>query len=132
YDWVGAAERAARAAEAYAVLGEAALAANARHLQGASLVEQALEASQSGTDTGISEESTALFDEALRLFEQARAVHQQLGNLYDLGLVVNNLGYTHFGMGNFARAREYYTEAAVLLNSVREWTHESYALQNIA
>lgn len=132
YDWGGAAEGAAAAAEAYAALGEAALAANARHLQGASLVEQALEASQSDTDAAISPESAALFSEALRLFEQARAVHERLGNVYDLGLVVNNVGYTHFSMGEPTLARDYWSRAAALLGSIDEWTAETIALQNIA
>jgi len=132
YDWARAAEDAAAAAELYGTLGEAALAANARHLQGASLVEQALEASQSATDAGISQESAALFGEALRLFEQARAVHERLGNVYDLGLVVNNFGYTYYNMGELRRARGYFSDAAALLGSVDEWTAESNSLQNIA
>lgn len=132
YEWALAAERAAEAAAVYVTLGEAALAANARHLQGASLVEQALEAGQSATEAGISPESAALFATALQLFEQARAVHEQLGNVYDLGLVVNNIGYTYFSMGELVRARGYYDEAAVLLGGVDEWTFEAYALQNIA
>jgi CHAT domain-containing protein/tetratricopeptide (TPR) repeat protein len=132
YEWARAAEGAARAAEIYLALGEAGLAANARHLQGASLVERALEASQGAEGAGISAESAALFAEALRLFEQARAVHEQLGNVYDLGLVVNNFGYTYYNMGELQRARGYFADAAVLLGSVDEWTAEANSLQNIA
>ena len=132
YEWAEAAEGAARAAEIYASLGEAGLAANARHLQGASLVERALEATQDAEGAAISAESAALFAEALRLFEQARAVHERLGNVYDLGLVVNNFGYTYYNMGELRRARGYFADAAVLLGSVNEWTAETSSLQNIA
>jgi CHAT domain-containing protein/tetratricopeptide (TPR) repeat protein len=132
FEWNPAAERAARAAALYAELGEAALEANARHLQGASLVEEALETKQSATATAIAPESEALFVEALRLLEQARGAHERLGNVYDLALVVNNFGYTHYSRGELERARGYYTQAAVLMRSVDEWAGEATALRNNA
>ena len=76
--------RRARGARGGAVrqLGEAALAANARHLQGAAIVEQALEAQQSPTDAAVAPETEALFAEALRLARagarRPRAARQRL------------------------------------------------------
>jgi CHAT domain-containing protein len=68
----------------------------------------------------------------LRHLEQARAVHERLGDVYDLGLVVNDLGYTHYSKGDLVRARGYYAEAAALLGSVQEWGVEVRPLGNIA
>jgi CHAT domain-containing protein/tetratricopeptide (TPR) repeat protein len=132
FDWAASVEGAAAAAARYAELGEAALAANARHLQGAARVEQALEATQSSTDAAVSPESDALFAEALQLLESAREVHERLGNVYDLGLVLNNFGYTYYSKGDFDRARGYYTQAATLLHNSAEWSAEAKPLQNIA
>jgi CHAT domain-containing protein len=132
FEWGAAAEGAQRAAASYGKLGEAGLEANARHLQGAALVEQALEATQSATATAISPESEALFTRALRLLEEARAAHERLGNVRDLALVLNNFGYTYYSKGDLDRARGYYTQAAVLMHSVDEWAGEAKALRNIA
>jgi CHAT domain-containing protein/tetratricopeptide (TPR) repeat protein len=132
FDWDGAIELAARVAAVYSSLGEAALAANAQHLQGAAIVEQALEAQQSTTGTALSAESEALFAAAFELLEEAREVHERLGNIYDLGLVLNNFGYTYYGRGDFQKARRYYEEAAVFLESVAEWGTQVRPVANIA
>ncbi len=132
FDWGGAVERAARAAALYGSLGEAALAANAQHLQGAAIVEQALESQQSTTGTARSAESEALFAAAFALLERARAVHERLGNVYDLGLVVNDFGYTYYGRGDFLEARRAYEEAAALLDSIAEWGTQVRPVSNIA
>jgi CHAT domain-containing protein/tetratricopeptide (TPR) repeat protein len=132
FDWDGAIERAAPVAAVYTSLGEAALAANAQHLQGAAIVEQALESQQSTTGTALSAESEALFAAAFELLEDAREVHERLGNIHDLGLVVNNLGYTYYGRGDFQRARRYYEEAAAYFESVAEWGTQVRPVANIA
>lgn len=132
YDWDGAVELAARAAELYRALDEAALAANAEHLQAAALTEKALEAAQSASESGISAESEQLFTDALTLYERARATHERLGRIYDLAAVLNNFGYTYYGKGDFTRARAYYAQAAALQQSVAEWSAEIKSLANIA
>jgi CHAT domain-containing protein/Tfp pilus assembly protein PilF len=131
FSWDRAADLAASAAALYADLGEAALAANAVHLQGAALVEKALESAQSSTGVEISPETEALFATALQLLEDARATHEQLGNVYDLGLVTNNFGYTHYSKGELDEARVYYQQAAALMQSAGEWTGELNPRANI-
>ncbi len=132
FAWAASADLAARAAALYGRVGDAALAANALHLRGAALVEQALEVRQSAQGSAVAAESEALFGEALRLLEQARATHERLGRIYDLGLVVNNFGYTYFSKGEFARARPYYVQAAALFESVGEWGAQVQPLANVA
>ncbi|HET8713919.1 MAG TPA: hypothetical protein VFM23_09605, partial [Gemmatimonadales bacterium] len=105
FTWQKSADQAASAAVLYNQLGEAALAANSIHLQGAAVIEQALEVRQNESGAAVAAESEALFAEALRLLEQARATHERLGRVYDLGLVLNNFGYTYFNKGDLARAR---------------------------
>jgi CHAT domain-containing protein len=131
YNWQRSAELAAAVASMYETLGEAALRANALHLQGAALVESALETTQSAgaADTPTAD---ALFQEAFRLFEQARNIHEPLGNLYDLGLIINNFGYTHYNRGAFDEARAYWEQAAVLMRNADEWTGELNPLSNLA
>ena len=132
FAWQTSADLAARAAVLYGQLGEAALAANALHLEGAALVEQALEVRQSSETAAVAAESEALFGEALRLFEEARATHERLGRIYDLGMVVNNFGYTYYSKGELARARPYYEQAAVLFESASEWGAQVLPLANAA
>lgn len=136
YDWDAAAELASDAAALYAELGDAALAANAVHLQAAALVEKALEASAVDDsvppDDSPQDDGDALFAEALRLFGEVRAVHRQLGNVYELGLVVNNLGYAYHSRGDFEQARVHLEEAAALMQSVDEWGGELNPRANLA
>lgn len=131
YNWQRSAELAAAAARVYDSLGEAALRANALHLQGAALVESALETTQSSV-AADAPMADALFQEAFGLFEQARRIHEPLGNVYDLGLIINNFGYTHYNRGEFEQARAYWEQAAALMRSVDEWTGELNPLSNLA
>jgi CHAT domain-containing protein len=66
------------------------------------------------------------------LLEHARATHERLGRIYDLGLVLNNFGYTYFNKGNLARARPYYQQAAALFGSIDEWGAQTQPLANAA
>ena len=132
FAWQRSADLAARAGVRYGELGEAALRANAIHLQGAALVEQALEVRQAAEGAAVAAESEALFGEALALLEQARAIHEGLGRLYDLGQVVNNFGYTYYSKGELARARPYYEQAAALFGSAGEWGWQIRPLANAA
>lgn len=131
YDWTRSAEHAAEAAALYEGLGEAALAANAVHLQAAALVERALEATDSSEAAG-GPAAQALFDEAFALLERARQVHERLGNVYDLGLVLNNFGYTYYARGELEPAREYWQQAAAVMRSASEWTGELNPVSNLA
>jgi CHAT domain-containing protein/tetratricopeptide (TPR) repeat protein len=123
---------AAASAELYGQLGDAALAANALHFQGAALVEEALKVKQSAEGAAVAAETEALFAEALRLLTEARATHEQLGRIYDLGKVLNNFGYTYYSKGEYARARPYYEQAAVLFGSAGEWGAQVQPLANSA
>ena len=127
YRWESSAALAGTVAEMYADLQEPRLAANAVHLQAAALVEQALE-----TRASSEQSADVLFDEALTLLEQARAMHERMGNLYDLGLVLNNFGYTYYNRGAFDSARPYWEQSAVLMRDLSEWTGELNPLSNIA
>jgi CHAT domain-containing protein len=100
-------------------------------LQGAALVDQALETKQSATSVEVAPETEALFTEALALLERARATHEQLGNVYELGLVTNNFGYTHYNKGEFARARGYFEQAAASMRGINEWRGELSPLSNL-
>lgn len=130
YDWRRSAALAGAAAQLYDTLGEAALAANAVHLEGAALVERALEAAPAGESSGGA--ADPLFAEALQRLEQARRAHERLGNVYDLGLVLNNFGYTHFNRGEFDRARPYWQRAATLMRNADEWSGELNPIGNLA
>ena len=132
YNWDRSAELAATSAELYADLGEAALSANARHLQAAALVESALEAAQPLSSSETAAKADALFAQALLLFEQAASVHERLGNVYELGLITNNFGYTHYNKGDLERARTYYQQAAALMQSADEWRGELSPRSNLA
>jgi CHAT domain-containing protein len=132
FNWEKAADLAAAAARLYAELNDVALSANAVHLQAAALVEKALESAQSSSSSEVSAEADALFDEALALLGRAKSAHEQLGNVYELGLITNNFGYTHFNRGEFDLARISFQEAAVLMQSIDEWTGELNPLSNIA
>ena len=129
--WARSAELAARVAAMYDELGEAGLRANALHLQGAAVVELAVESKQAAEGTAITAESERLFADALGLLEQARAIHESLGNVHDLALVVNNFGYTYYIKGELERARGYFERAAALLESAGDWGDEVKPLGNI-
>ena len=132
FAWTRSAEMAARVAATYGDLGEAALRANALHLQGAAVVEQALESKQAAEGAAITPASQALFAEALRLLEQARSIHEGLGNVHDLATVVNNFGYTYYNKGELERARGYFERSAALFDSAGDWGNEVQPLGNIA
>ncbi|MBN1240548.1 MAG: CHAT domain-containing protein [Gammaproteobacteria bacterium] len=131
YDWGTAAELAAVAAELYFGIGNDGLGANAAHLRAAALVEEAIEAAQSEADAPVAD-AESLFSEAFALLGEARAVHERLGNIYDLGLVINNIGYTHFNRGELDAARAYFDEAAALFENAGEWTGELNPRSNLA
>jgi CHAT domain-containing protein/tetratricopeptide (TPR) repeat protein len=130
-DWTRSAELAAAAADLYAELGEDALRANARHLQAAALIETAVNI-EHAPSVAIAPEAAAMFDEALRLFDEARAVQQRLGNGYDVGTIVNNIGLTHFYMGDLEQARSHWQQAVALFRDLDEWTAELKPLANQA
>jgi CHAT domain-containing protein len=132
YDSQAAAQRAAAAAQTLRQFGEAAIAANATHLQAAAIVEMALETQQSSSDSGISAAAQSQFDTALALLEEARSTQEQLGNIYDLGLITNNFGYTFYNMGRFEEARAAYQRAAGLLENLGEATAELNPRFNLA
>ncbi len=132
FAWTRSAQIAARVAATYGELGEAALRANALHLQGAAVVEQALESKQAADGAAITPESQALFADALRLLEQARTIHEALGDVHDLAGVVNNFGYTYYNKGELERARAYFERSAALFESAGDWGDEVQPLGNIA
>ena len=120
YGWRSAQVRADQAAAKFSALNRVQLAANARQLGAAALVEQALELGSQGEAPATPEESQLLFERAIDELESVRQTHEQLGSLYDLGLVTNNLGYTHYNMGALDQAVEYYDQAAALLQTAGE------------
>jgi CHAT domain-containing protein len=127
YDWQRSAQSAETAAALYATVGEAPLAASALQLHGSALVEQALEAGESQPAAADS-----LFARALALFDQARRIHEPLGNRFELGSIVNNLGYVAYNRGDHAGARGYYQQAAALLAAAGEPGAELNPLANLA
>lgn len=131
YEWDESATTAAAAAELYRTAGRDGLYANALHLQGAALVESALETKHSAEAPGKPTADT-LFGEAFALFEQARGIQARLGNAYDLGLILNNFGYAHYNRGEFEDARKYWRQAATVMSDADEWTGELNPRGNLA
>lgn len=130
YDWVRSADLARRAAALYETLGEAGLAANAVLLEAMAFAERAIEAGQAEAADGG--DSATLFEQTLALLERAADVHERLGNVYDLGLAENMLGYTEQSRGELAAARGHFERAAALLQSREEWTAELNPRSNLA
>jgi CHAT domain-containing protein/tetratricopeptide (TPR) repeat protein len=131
YDWARSAELARRAAALYDSVDLAALAASARHLEGAALVESALETTGSAVAAGA-RSAEALLNDAFALFEEARGTFERLGRVYDLALVTNNIGYAHYNRGDLAAARARWEEAAGLMRRIDEWSGELGPLGNLA
>jgi CHAT domain-containing protein len=129
-DWEGSARLASTAAEFYERAGETGLAANARHLQAAALIEQANELD--GDDQAAGVEADDLFAEALALFEQSRSTQAGLGRLYDAARTVNNVGLTHYYRGDWDAARVEFRKAAVQFREIGELSGELMPLSNLA
>ena len=125
WEWDGAAAQAELASRLYEAAADAGRAANALHLQAASLLEAANERGAGDPS------SAALFEEALALLEAAQSAHRSLGNDYDAALVVNNIGLHHYYLGDWARAREYWERAVTTLRKLGEWQGEFNSLANL-
>lgn len=124
YDWARSADVAAETAEIYAELALETLSANAKSLQAAALIEQANELDEA--------EAKRVFASALRLFSDAQAVHERLGNAFELAHLANNVGLTRFYMGDWPQARLAWVGATKLFNELGEWREEFNARQNQA
>jgi CHAT domain-containing protein len=129
-DWKRSASLAATAAERYAEAGDAVLGASALHQRAAALIEEANEIEQS-SETAV-DVADDLFAEALALFAEARSVNEAAGRTYDVGLIINNVGLTHYYLGDLQRARESWREAARIFRALDEWTAELNPLGNQA
>jgi CHAT domain-containing protein len=116
-----AAELSAEAARLYDDLGERALAADAIHLQAASLIDRANESS----------DPRAVFTHALELFDRARATQEQLGRRYDLAHTLNNIGLTHYYMGDWDKARSYWERALPIFAELKEWSSQLLPTANL-
>jgi CHAT domain-containing protein/tetratricopeptide (TPR) repeat protein len=96
-----AVESAARASAIYGSLDRPGLSANARALRAAALVDIA----------AASDDPSATFQEALVLFDQAAASQQRAGRTYDFAHTLNNIGLTHYYLGNWDTASDYWRRA---------------------
>lgn len=131
YAWTRSAELATAAAQLYADLAEPVLEASALHLYAAALIEEATTVPRTSS-AGLAPRARALFDEALGLFHRVRRTYERHGRPYEAGLAINNVGLTHYYMGEYAAARASWDEAALLFRQLREWTGELTALGNQA
>jgi CHAT domain-containing protein len=128
YDWNGAAKQAETAAAAYGQLGIRDLYANATLTRGYSLMEVAQSAGAEGEK---------IFDDALAALAESGAVHEALGDLYDLAQVENFTGLAYYNRGeeethDFERAEPHYRRAAELFAGLGEWREELNARHNSA
>lgn len=130
--WEEAMAEAEAAARLYEGLGDRSGLASALHVHGAILIEVASEAGSAEGDSGPSPAAEALFERSLLLLEEARAIRQALGNDYEHGRVVNDLGLAHYNRGNWAEARAYFARAARQLGMLQEWAQELVATRNVA
>lgn len=127
WDWNEAASAAEQAANRYDAIGDTGLAANARHLQGASLIEAANE--ERASDTRSAE---ADFTRALALFDSAERAQAELNLDYDRAQTINNTGLTHFYRDDLVRARKYFVQAAQEFRRLDERSAELNPLANLA
>lgn len=131
-DWALAEKLASRAAGLYAVTGNEHLAANAVHLQAASILEK-IDLVEKTDSKGLPPEAQILFDEALDLFKQALDEHKRLDRDYDAALVTNNLGYAyHQKTGDLDAAAAYYRAAADAFDLLGEWDGKFLPSSNMA
>jgi len=130
-NWDHASELAAEAAKIYTDSGQERLAANAIHLQAASIIEKANEVEKS-VSGGLAPESTVLFDEALKLFNRALDTQKRLENPRETAQITNNIGLTYYYMGDWDAAAPYFHDAAGQFQSLREWGLELLSLTNVA
>jgi CHAT domain-containing protein/Tfp pilus assembly protein PilF len=124
WQWLDTADQAASAAQLYLQLGDRKSAANAIHLQAASLIEAANESSDAAT-------AQKLFAKSLNLFNQALKEHNELGNNYDAALVMNNLGLMNYYRGDWSSAREQWQQAVMVMRENGEWYGEFNSLANL-
>jgi CHAT domain-containing protein/tetratricopeptide (TPR) repeat protein len=130
-DWERCAELAELAAELYARESQAALGANARHLLGAALIEQAVNV-EHDPQVPVAPRAQAIFNRALALFDAAIDVHERLGNGYEVGVITNDVGLARFYMGAADMAKTDWQSAASMLRSLEEWAAEFKPLANQA
>lgn len=126
-NWNRSAELASTASELYAGLGQDALSAGADRRRAAALIEMA-----TNVDEATPELRRALFDDALSSLERARRIHEQLGNRYEVGLVINDMGLAHHVMGTIQQAETFWREATILFRELDEWGAELKSLGNQA
>jgi CHAT domain-containing protein/Tfp pilus assembly protein PilF len=127
-DWRPAADRAMAAANLYKQSGEQFLHANALLTKGYSLMEIA----SAGT-----EEDPSIFEQALTALHESAALHQAMGNDYELAVVENFTGLTYFYRGradaqDFREAEKHYRRSADLFARLGEWREELNARHNLA
>lgn len=130
-DWAQCAELAQLAANLYMQTEHTALAANAQHLLAAALIEQAANI-EHAPEVPIAPQAQAIFNRALHLFNESIAVHERLGNAYEIGVITNDLGLAHFYMGATDLAKTEWQNAAAMLRALHEWTAELKPLANQA
>lgn len=126
-DWRPAADRATAAAVLYEQSGERFLHANALLTKGYSLMEIA----SAGT------EGPNVFEQALTTLHESAALHQAMGNDYELAIVENFTGLTYFYRGHadaqdFREAEKHYRRSADLFARLGEWREELNARHNLA
>jgi hypothetical protein len=98
--WEEAMAEVTAAARLYEGLGDRSGHASALHVHGAILIEVASEAGGTAGGSGPSLAAEALFEQSLQLLEEARVTRQVLGNDYEHGRVVNDLGLAHYNRCN--------------------------------
>lgn len=123
YDNIGATELAPLAAQIYRRLNEEALYANCLFLEAYSLIEVA-------NDPGFDADLT--LDRALELFTESYAIHERLGNTYELAMIANDMGLAYQRLGDFESAENYWRSAEQFYSSLAEWRGSFLAQQNLA
>ena len=127
WDWNESMRAAEQAAKQYDAIGKAGLAANARSLQAAALIEAASELQASDDAT-----SEASFVRALALFDSAEKAQENLNLDYDKAQTINNIGLTYMYRDDLVNARKYFVQAAQEFRRLNETSAELNPLANLA
>ena len=123
-DWSASAELARSAAQIYAELNEPALVGSLKFLEATALIEQA------GTLSGA--DAARAFARAETLFAESYALHEPLGDTYELAHILNNQGLTSFFQGRLDEAGEYWSRAEPMFAGIGEFRHALQVRKNHA
>lgn len=127
-DWTASLREARTAAGLYRQADRRSLYASARHLEAAAIIEEATQIHHSGS---TADAAVAMFDEARNVFLEAANTKRELGEEYEYGRIVNDIGLSYYYQGAWQEARRYFADAEVTFQAADEWADELKATMNL-